>query len=262
MKGILYIWNYKYKFGSWFCGIVILLLRECDTVSTNITDNIQFYGIMSCALLVGCFQWRQHVLDKRREVIIEDLKKDVRALELIKPNIDRIIKCYLRDISRALKFDHDDRISLYIVLENEFAICSRVSVNPELEKIGRGSYPINQGIIAKAWEQNMVFENNIPQYAKKNKKYSNYFHKYYNMPVSVTEKLSMKSHIYFGRRIHDHNKANPIGVIIVESKKKNRFDKAELEKVLNGDDEYIYEMLKSFKDYIPTPKRTQREDGF
>ena len=155
-----------------------------------------------------------------------------------------------------------ERISLYIILDDEFALCSRISSNPRWQECGRSSYPKAQGIIGRAWEERQCFENQMPQYSKNNKKYVNYMKKKYHVPIDVTEALSMKSRLYFGYRLDDHNGQAPVGVFVIESLASEKFTEEELINVLNGDKEYIYEMINAFKDHIPALQRVKHEEGF
>ena len=53
----------------------------------------------------------------------------------------------------------DCRVSVYSVEEDEFVLLGRYSQNPNLERRGRPSYPLDQGTIGKAWAKQFAIEN-------------------------------------------------------------------------------------------------------
>ena len=225
-----------------FCVAALSIWSNVDPDNGILSKCWQFWLILLFSILAGGCQWRQSILDTKTKNIVDDLKRkldqanlEISSLLLIKQNIGRIFQCCLQDIANALKFTTQERISLYIILDDEFALCSRISSNPRWQECGRSSYPKAQGIIGRAWEERQCFENQMPQYSKNNKKYVNYMKKKYHVPIDVTEALSMKSRLYFGYRLDDHNGQAPVGVFVIESLASEKFTEEELINVLNGD---------------------------
>lgn len=151
--------------------------------------------------------------DELREQLnnLEGLDTERRALfvrEVRQTLIDLCVKV-------SIKNGHS-RASIYIHNGASFASFIRFSDNPIHEKVGRGFYPEDQGIIAIAWQTGEDICTRLPSTQPN---FSQKLLEKYKIPLRVSKAFQMKSRSLVAIRIPDsinHTKAH-IGVLVIES---------------------------------------------
>lgn len=69
----------------------------------------------------------------------------------------------LAEVLKTLSLYNDNcRISVYVQGDGAFYIVGRSSRNPELRKFGRTKYASDQGVIGKAWREQIAVQMNLP----------------------------------------------------------------------------------------------------
>tara|TARA_R110000765_G_scaffold26526_10_gene64761 strand:- start:1939 stop:2781 length:843 start_codon:yes stop_codon:yes gene_type:complete len=160
------------------------------------------------------------------------------------------------------KDNNTERITLYIhsFEHNNFVLMGRYSSNPVYKTNGRRIYPVDQGCISRAWQNGRCtlliesdpIENKV-EYGEEQRQYG--------ISQSEVDDLVMKSRFYFGYRIMGPD-GHEVGVVIVESTDKERFNQQQL--VVVFDDE-CHRNLSSFSErlrrHLPDPTAA-KEKGF
>jgi hypothetical protein len=93
-------------------------------------------------------------------------------------------------------------------------LLARYSINPQYTKIHRQKFPLNQGVIDKAWQHGCHVDKDCPK-AEQNKEYVDYLIQTYGYEKEKINNLTMKSCRYIALAIVDADVH--IGVIVFES---------------------------------------------
>lgn len=155
-----------------------------------------------------------------------------------------------------------DRISIYKYdkQEDEFRLLGRHAENPSFRKRSRYLYPVNQGVIGKAWTDRKCFEKKLPSPNSSLKKYYEENEKKYGIPPETCKNLTMQSTCLWGYRLSDE-KDIPFAVIIVESTKRESLDDKKLHAFFdNGKREEIENLLSQFA-FMEPNLRTAKDIG-
>ena len=179
------------------------------------------------------------------------LKKDNRALaqkikllqddcKFLKENYQNTISGYLQSFAaNKLGFGknghYEDRITLfsYDCENKEFILQGRYSPNDKYRENGKFIYPKN-GLLYKAFNTDEgVYDDEFPEpFIDGNTlvtdNYWKYHKKKYGLKKEVVQALTMKPTVMYGYVIKAHSEGEKIGVVIVESTERDRFNKDEL----------------------------------
>lgn len=124
-----------------------------------------------------------------------------------------LVTLWLQTASSNLNFNSKERITIYYEYGDTFYLLARYSKNPEFHKVHRQKFPLNEGVISKAWRHGYHVEANCP--LSSSNKYNGYLEKTYSYNEGKVNALTMKSCRYVALAITDT--ANHIGVIVFES---------------------------------------------
>ncbi|TFC91333.1 MULTISPECIES: hypothetical protein [Cryobacterium] len=124
----------------------------------------------------------------------------------------------LQNLATELQvWNSHSRLTLYTFNGSGFQLFRRKSDNPMLEAIGRGFYPLDQGILRMAWERGVTaaftaIPTNDPDYGKK-------LQKDFNIPIGTSKGFGMRSASILAARLSDTTSASNdhIGVLVIES---------------------------------------------
>lgn len=197
---------------------------------------------------------------KTKDKIIEEQKEELEKYTLLRQNISLIFEHHLRSIAQSLNFTNNERISLYIVDNNRFICCSRFSKNPTYKRWGRASYPLDEGVIGRAWNNGSEFFASLPDAQKDFKSYVERTKKKYGIPEDTIRGFSMFSKLLMGYRISNHDSSEHNAIIIVESTTKNFASKESILTVMMRNRECLYSLIKDFREFIPALARAEEED--
>ena len=196
----------------------------------------------------------------KKDEIIERQKELLKNYMLLKQNIDLIFDNHLKSIARSLCFSNNERISLYIVDNDKFVCCSRVSPSPKYKLRGRSSYPLNEGVIGEAWNNGVEFDVRFPDANKDMASYIKYTKEKYGISEKTIRNFTMYPRVILGYRISNHDCSDHNAIVVVESTNKKNADKDRILTVLERNRECLYELIKDFHDFIPALARAEEED--
>jgi len=165
--------------------------------------------------------------DKGKKIV--DLEE---AINSIVKDTDDLFNSYLKLLIQNLNFSHNERISVYKVVENKFVLIGRASTNPNLSKKGRNNYPTDEGFIGKGWEEGSFFIDNLPDPTHRNgQTYYNSVSRINKIPKEIVDNINMKSRTYYIHRIDGFDN-NPKAVLVFESLSNNAFEENDVRSVI------------------------------
>lgn len=173
--------------------------------------------------------------EKRLSQLMKELTQYRNTEALFIENASAMCTGYLADLGRWLGFGTEDqnseRITLYVHdSEKHFQQVGRFSFNQSYVKSGRSRYPDAQGCIGKAWENGWAFES-LPEAAADPDGWLQACVGT-GVPKSTAEKLNMQSACYAACTVRANPNASPVGVVVIESTKPDRFSQETLKQVI------------------------------
>jgi hypothetical protein len=126
-----------------------------------------------------------------------------------------LVQTWLKSMSKFLELDSNSRVTIYFEHDDAFHLLERNSKNPTYSKVHRQKFPLNQGVISKAWEHGSHIEEKCP-HSSSNEEYNKYLLEIYGYKQEKIESLTMKSCRYYAIAILDADVH--IGVIVFEGK--------------------------------------------
>jgi hypothetical protein len=169
--------------------------------------------------------------NKEQSEKIRDLEN---SLSEVVNETNELFNSYLKLLVKNLDFTHNERISVYKTYNNEFRLIGRTSVNPNLAKRGRPTYPIKDGFIGKGWAEGEFFIENLPlPTASNGKTYYNKINEINSISRNVIDNLNMKSRNFFIYRINGFDNS-PKAVLVFESIEPKAFKKEHIIEKLTG----------------------------
>lgn len=189
------------------------------------------------------YQWldNQKLLNDNKELIssnyelenrLRNASEDIDEFKSkIKSLYKELIRTWLRSSLKALNlFEPCCRVTLYYFKKNNFYYVGRYSVNPENSKENTLKFELNGGVISQAWRKQIHKDVICPEFDESNSEpYISYVTSTYDFTREKVQSLGMKSCQYYARRIDDTSE--PIGVIVFESSKKNKFTERQIKRV-------------------------------
>ena len=223
------------------------------------------YGVNALFLIVAKIWTNKKITVLEKEIVEKDkiIKKQKEKLtnyKLLRQNIDLIFKEHLKSIAKSLGFSHNERISLYIIDEDKFVRCARFSQNPKYSQPGRATYPLNEGVIGEAWNNGFEFFARFPDAQKNKNAYIEKTNNKYRISRDDVASFSMFPRLILGYRISNHDKSEHNAIIIVESTNKDFADQNDILTVLERNRDCLYELIRSFRIYIPALARAEEEE--
>lgn len=153
---------------------------------------------------------------------------------------------------KDFKLDDRSRISVYKKSNNRFVIMGRFSTNPELDRINRKDYPLEEGFIGKAYREGVFFIDNLPVFKEGVKqKYYDAVTKLCDINKDVLKTISMKSRTYYCKALTDFRAVDRKAVIVIESLDEKKFSKDNIQKALGEEEERLKYFIENFKFGIP-----------
>ncbi|MCF5891078.1 prominin family protein [Aeromonas veronii] len=139
---------------------------------------------------------------------------------------EKQVETWLKGICKHIELDYESRVSIYYKDGNVFKLLARNSSNPLLKQFNRKDYPIECGVLSKAWQYGYYADANIPEDFDA---YIEYMCKKYQYIEEVLYNIKMKSCTMLGLAIVDADEN--IGVILFESKEQNAFEEGTIEAI-------------------------------
>jgi hypothetical protein len=107
---------------------------------------------------------------------------------------------------------------------------------PELDKPGRGVYPVDQGVIGSAWKagDGKCVVQDLPDPINDLESYCARSRDEWGLPLSVTKRLIMKARSVAAFALNGHNNSVRDAIVVFESTDANRFSIELLEQHVLG----------------------------
>lgn len=226
-------WNWLFKKSLFIVAFSTVGLNIIDISNINdktfITDaNVKYYygAVIYWSLVIIAIVFGVFSISNAKEVEVlekENLSKgnEINSLEssineVVNSN-NELFNSYLRLLLSNLNFEHTERISVYKTYENNFLLIGRNSTNPLLTRIGRPSYPIDEGFIGKGWSEGEYFIDSLPDSTiNRGNDYYNAINIVSPIPRRVVNNIKMKSRTYYIYRMYGYNNT-PNSVLVLES---------------------------------------------
>ena len=180
-----------------------------------------YYIVVALTILssIWSIQKSSNVIDLEKE-IIEKSNKIIDLENGLSDSVNQmneLFDSYMLLVFKNLGFNHNERISVYKVYENKFILLGRASTNPRLKASGRTNYPIDEGFIARGWEQGKFFIDNLPDPNLRNgDSYFKEVSQNCKIEKNIVNAIKMKSRSYFIQRLNGYD-SNPKALIVIES---------------------------------------------
>lgn len=158
-------------------------------------------------------------LKKELESALEDRQAQSSIMREL--NTDKV-KVWLKSVCQKMGLSTSDRITIYYEYGGNFYLLARHSKNPNFSIVHRQKFPLNKGVISKAWEHAICFEESCPC-GDDSKEYERYMVSNYGYEPAKIASLTMKSCRYLAKAIVDAG--DNIGVIVFESIDPRFFEK-------------------------------------
>lgn len=238
------LWNWLFKKSLYITAISTVGLNIVDISNINdkewVTDQgitIYIGGIFYWLLVVCAFVFGMFSINNANEV--DKLEKDnlikeneINSLEASIEDVvnsnSELFNSYLKLILSNLNFSHTERISVYKIIENNFTLIGRTSINPMLKAIGRSSYPIDEGFIGKGWAEGSYFIDDLPDpMLNKGNDYYDAVNNINQIPKATLKLIKMKSRTYYVCSIDGYDN-EPTAVLVIESSNEKAFKEEEI----------------------------------
>lgn len=162
-------------------------------------------------------------------------------------------ECGLTNHDRISIYKHDAHL-------DEFRLLGRHAENPSFRKRSRNLYPVNQGVIGKAWTNGKCFERKLPSPDTNLDKYVEENGKKYGLNRVTCINLTMKSTCLWGYRL-SNEKDIPFAIVIVESVRRESLNDDNLQSFFDdGKKEEIEHLLTQFT-FMEPNLRTAKDIG-
>lgn len=139
-----------------------------------------------------------------------------------------LVQTWLKGMSKYLELDSNSRVTIYFEHDEEFYLLERHSKNPTYSKVHIQKFPLNQGVISKAWEHESHIENECP-HSSSNEDYIDYLINTYGYEREKIKSLTMKSCRYYAKAIIDADVHT--GVIVFEGTDINFLENELIQKI-------------------------------
>jgi hypothetical protein len=227
-------YNISTKTIGWFLFAIVIILTIIQIVKqikeTKSIKKIEKDKTDEINLLKG--------EKKELDIKIQNLENQISK---INHNSIEIVEIHLAYLFEKMKLSNSERISLYKLINNEFYVLGRYSSNPELKRRSRSIYK-KEGLIFKAWQEIKFFKNSgIPIADSKRTKFKKNYYKIINDIAPIDEEtvwdMKMKSRCFYIKAFKDLMNLEQTSIIVIESKNDRAFEEADIDLVLNQDEE-------------------------
>ena len=174
----------------------------------------------------------------------------------------------LESISTELSLDNQDRISLYIVDHKggcwHYFCCNRCAPRLDLSERSCRLRRL-EGMFRKVWDESELYDDKFPPAGdskKARQAYNQYCKKTYGITDEDVSNIRFRGRSYFGLRIDwmgEH-----LAFIVVASLRKSIQNKScdDLRSILLTNCQKLGAVINSFKEYIPSPDKVEKVEGF
>ncbi|WP_104839086.1 hypothetical protein [Sinorhizobium fredii] len=199
--------------------------RIASAVAVIGTVASAWYGGVSQAKLAGRNRELEQQLDDANE-LVRTFGSDYFA----------IWDNRLKVLAEVLNLDARDRVSVYRHTGNSFTMVGRFAMLPELDRPGRGVYPVDQGVIGAAWSRGdgKCVVQDLPDPVHDLDGYCARSRDEWKLPAGVVKKLGMKARSIAAFALNGHADSVRDAIVVFESNEADRFSIELLEHHIYG----------------------------
>jgi len=213
--------------------LCVAVLDTNQNVWARGASGIAVIGTVACAWYGGVAQARLASRNRELEQQLED------ATELVQnfgSDYFAIWDNRLKVLAEVLNLDARDRVSVYRHRGSSFTMVGRFAVLPELDRPGRGVYPVDQGVIGTAWARGdgKCIVQDLPDPVQDLDGYCARSRDEWKLPVGVVKKLGMKARSIAAFALNGHGDSVRDAIVVFESSDANRFSVELLEQHIYG----------------------------
>ncbi|PPF82620.1 hypothetical protein C5E07_13060 [Pseudoclavibacter sp. RFBJ3] len=151
--------------------------------------------------------------------------------------VELAVKALLKQLSKYCNAQsHSERVSVYFYQRDKFVMIARYSMSPELEVPGRGTYPVQQGVIGAAW--NSTHGTLVQVYSPNERLWDEKHIDDFGFDNATIEVLTMRPRVVAAMRIEEDGKS--VGMLVFESAERSRIGQHTLDKAA---DSRVFEAL-------------------
>lgn len=259
--------DYIWESASWIPPILFSVVSIFHDSIGYIKSIIIVVGSIILSLVCSYKITRKKKSITLLEKEIEEKSSRVQELEAtIEKSTGENYRLFEYSLSLLFKdFTLDDkcRISVYKKKGDRFVIMGRYSTNPELSKINRKHYTLNEGFIGKAYTEEVCFVDDLPEYSDGSRqKYYDAVTKKCNISKDVLKTISMKSRTYYCKALSDFRKVERKAVIVIESLDNAKFTKDGIQKLVREEEERLKYFIENFKFGPICDPENAKNEGF
>lgn len=222
-------------------------------------DYKNFYIFILCVVIAFLTTVLISFLSPTRQQLRVELEAERVKMSRITDHVEFVLQGFVWQQAKKLGFSQEgySRISLYMHEPDKrrFHCLVRRSHNTKFEQKGRQFFDDSTGCIAKAWESDWHFDNNFPDDPSENAAYQKAT---YGIKKAVHSNLTMDSKLIAAKRVVDNND-RPLGLLVVESVKRDGFDEANLRNSLTVAASDCALLISAWKDHLPSPNIAESE---
>lgn len=213
--------------------LCLVVLDENQSTWARAGSAIAAIGTVACAWYGGVSQAKLAGRNRELEQQLDD------ATELVQnfgSDYFAIWDNRLKVLAEVLNLDARDRVSVYRHTGNSFTMVGRFAVLPELDRPGRGVYPVDQGVIGTAWSRGdgKCVVQDLPDPLHDLDGYCARSRDEWKLPVGVVKKLGMKARSIAAFALNGHADSVRDAIVVFESSDANRFSVELLEHHIYG----------------------------
>lgn len=212
-----------------------------------------------------------HKQEKDRENLAKVQKELVDAnkrLENVGNMVPSALKGILDSLKDELSLSQNGRVSLYLVEQDETGVryfCQeRRSKNLKYEQKCCRLRPLSK-MFEKIWNEGELYVDGLPNPETKKglRSYCTNCHQLFDVTTEFVKKIAFKGRAYVGMRIDDQDRH--LAFLVVSSKEERVCEdmpKAEIQKAVKQAARKLGAVISALRDYIPSPKIIENQEGF
>jgi hypothetical protein len=169
-------------------------------------------------LVVGAMLTGAAAVDSKRAIdratkLEQELQSSTARVAAVRKAVDS----ELERLGEALGYLSDERVTVFLRVDDGFVAVGRHSANPSLCRTGRDVYPDGEGCIGKAWEGGAAHVYDLPDPIGQPDAWQNAMAKDWKVDRDVSARMLMKPRAVVAIRLG--GEGGPIGVVAFESRR-------------------------------------------
>jgi len=194
--------------------LVIPLSLSVPKAQTYVTERWYVLTLVILLFVIGFIQTTKF------QVSYGQLRKEFESTKLerddLQEKLESIPERVVKSLFYYLKFNFNERVTIYRFDGDNFIPTGRYSKNVEYKKSGRDKYPRNEGFISLAWNNGEFDIDQLPDPANRSVRYIQKIKSCCLVDEAVINSMKMKSRAYYCITLDDEHD-DPIAVIVFES---------------------------------------------